>query len=160
MIEKKDNLGRHRWLLEVAWWIATFLLCLLILFPILQQTNRYPFVTINVIFILVFTTLFRYIFLWKYNVFARRQYLKITLVFLCIPLAFNMVNNLNYFITHLDDFGHEAYLGHLNPEIRNNLVIYIRSEMLLFGVGSIITSFIFPFRLLISVWRQRNKGTV
>lgn len=160
MTNNKDLLGRHKWWLEIIWWAATILFSLLVLFPILQKTNRYPFTAINVIFVVVFVTLFRYIFSWKYNLIARRQYLKIALVFLCIPLVFNMTNNLNHFITHLDDFGTEAYLAHLDEETRNNLQVYIRSEMILFGVGSIIASIVFPFRLLISVWRQRNKGTV
>lgn len=160
MTNNKNLLGRHKWWLEIIWWAATILFSLLVLFPILQETNRYPFTAINVIFVVVFVTLFRYIFTWKYNLIARRQYLKIALVFLCIPLVFNMTNNLNHFITHLDDFGTEAYLSHLDEETRNNLQVYIRSEMILFGVGSIIASIAFPFRLLISVWRQRNKGTV
>jgi hypothetical protein len=37
---------------------------------------------------------------------------------------------------------------------------YIRSEMLLFGVAGIISSVIFPFRMLMSVWRYRNQGRV
>jgi hypothetical protein len=160
MINQKQSLIRQKIWLELMWWVATALLCMLILFPILQKTNLYPFTVINVIFVVVFITLFRYIFSLKYTWLARRQYVKITLVFLCIPLVFNMVNNLNHFVTHIDEFSYEAYLGHLEQEVRNKLEIYIRSEMLLFGVGSIIMSALFPFRLLISVWRQRNRGTV
>ena len=160
MIQQEKGLIRQKLLLELMWWVATALLCLLILFPILQKTNQYPFTWINILFVVVFVTLFRYIFSLKYTWLARRQYLKITLVFLCIPLVFNMINNVNYFVTHIDDFSYEAYLGHLEQDVRNKLEIYIRSEMLLFGVGSAIMSALFPFRLLISVWRQRNKGTV
>jgi hypothetical protein len=160
MIDQKKGLLRQKIWLEMIWWLATALLCLLILFPILQKTSQYPFTLINVLFVVVFVTLFRYIFSLKYTWLARRQYLKIALVFLCIPLVFNMINNLNYFVTHIDDFSYEAYLGHLEPEVRKKLEIYIRSEMLLFGVGSIIMSALFPFRLVVSVWRQRNKGTV
>ncbi|MBK8505721.1 MAG: hypothetical protein IPL46_28100 [Saprospiraceae bacterium] len=160
MMDQKQGLIRQKIWLEMMWLVVTSLLCLLVLFPILQKTSQYPFTLINIIFVVVFVTLFRYIFSLKYTWLARRKYLKITLVFLCIPLIFNMINNLNYFVTHIDEFSHEAYLGHLEQDIRNKLEIYIRSEMLLFGVGSVIMSTLFPFRLLISVWRQRNKGTV
>jgi hypothetical protein len=37
---------------------------------------------------------------------------------------------------------------------------YIRSEFLFFGVGSVIVSILLPFRMIISVWRTKNKGTV
>jgi len=32
--------------------------------------------------------------------------------------------------------------------------------MIFFGVGGIITGIILPFRMIISLWRMRNKGTV
>lgn len=155
-----QHIKKHKVLLEIIWWLATALLCLLILFPIFQKTNRYPFTLINVIFVAVFVTLFRYTFLLRYTWIARFQYVKIALVFLSIPLIFNLVNNLNYFITHLDEFSSEHYFGHLESKTRENIETYMRSEMLLFGVGSIITAIIFPFRMIISVWRLRNKGTV
>ena len=155
-----QHIKKQKIWLELFWCIATLLLSLLILFPILQKTNRYPFTVINIIFVITFITLFRYLFLLKYTWLAKRQYIKLTLVFLCIPLIFNLINNLNYFITHLDDFSTENYLGHLEADTRSNLETYIRSEMVLFGVGSIIASIIFPFRLIISIWRLRNKGTV
>ncbi|NND32701.1 MAG: hypothetical protein HKN76_08935 [Saprospiraceae bacterium] len=144
----------------MVWWIATILLTLLILFPILQKTNRYPFTTINVIYTFTFVTIFRYVFFFKYTLIARKQYLKLTLIFLSIPFIFNLVSNLNYFITYLDEFSSESFLGHLSPDSRSNLETYIRSEMLLFGVGSIVAAILFPFRLLVSIWRQKNRGTV
>lgn len=155
-----QHIQKQKVWLEIFWWIATFLLSLLIVFPILQKTNRYPFTTINVAFVVIFITLFRYIFTLKYTWLAKRQYLKLTLVFLSIPLIFNLVSHLNYFITNLDELSTEYYLGHLESTTRGNLETYIRSEMVLFGIGSIITGIVFAFRLVISIWRQRNKGTV
>ena len=155
-----QHIDRHKFWLEIFWWLATFFLSLLVLFPIYQKTNRYPFTVINIIFVVVFITLFRYIFLLKYTWIAKRQYIKLILIFLSIPLVFNMINNVNFFTTQLDEFSTEAFLGHLAPEVRKNMETYIRSEMILFGVGSIVTSLIFPFRLVISIWRQRNRGTV
>jgi hypothetical protein len=146
--------------LEALWWVATLLATLLILFPILHQTNVYPFTVINSISIIAFITLFRYTFFFKYTLIARRQYLKLVLVFLSIPIIFNLINNLNFFITYLDEFSHEAFLGHLNATTRSNLETYIKSEMLLFSVGSIVAAILFPFRLIVSIWRQRNKDTV
>lgn len=155
-----QHIEKQKIWLEIIWWISTALLCLLILFPILQKTNRYPFILINVIFVAAFLTLFRYIFLLKYTWIAKLQYVKLILVFISIPLIFNLINNLNFFITHLDEFSTENYFGHLDRTSRENMEIYMRSEMVLFGVGSIIAAILFPFRMIISVWRFRNKGTV
>ena len=156
----KPDLFSHKVILELTWWIATILFTLLILFPILQKTNQYPFTFINAVYTITFITICRYIFFLKYTFLARKQYLKLTLVFLSIPFIFTLISNLNYFITYIDDFSHESFLGHLNSDSRTNLETYIRSEMLLFGIGSIVASILFPFRLIISIWRQKNRGTV
>jgi len=39
-----------------------------------------------------------------------------------------------------------------------NVVNYVRSEMLFFGVGSIIVAIIMPFRMVMSVWRTYNTA--
>lgn len=96
----------------------------------------------------------------KYTFLAKKQLLKIALVFLSVPLIFNLVNNLNYFITLIDENSYAPFLGHLTDGQRVKMEVYIRTEMLLFGVGSIISAFLLPFRLVQSVWRQRNRGTV
>ncbi|MDX1940015.1 MAG: hypothetical protein SFU99_05650 [Saprospiraceae bacterium] len=67
---------------------------------------------------------------------------------------------MNNFQTYLDYNGTEALLGQTNIEVSSGLIRYTYNEMLLFAVGSIISSVIFPFRLAISLWRGRNRGTV
>lgn len=160
MVANKQTFGPHKIVLEASWWGVTILLTLLILFPILQKTNAYPFTLINTIAIVAFITIFRYTFFLKYTYLAHQKYLKIVLIFLSIPIIFNLINNLNFFVTYLDEFSHEAFLGHLNTNTRSNLETYIKSEMLLFSIGSIIAAILFPFRLIVSLWRQRNRGTV
>lgn len=160
MVAIKSTFDSHKIVLEASWWGATILLTLLILFPILQKTNAYPFTVINSLAIIAFITFFRYTFFLKYTYLAHRKYLKIVLIFLSIPIVFNLINNLNFFVTYLDEFSHEGFLGHLNANTRGGLETYIRSEMLLFSVGSIVAAILFPFRLIVSLWRQRNRGTV
>jgi len=127
--------------------------------PIRGYWETYPFFWTNVIFLVVFVTLARYIFLLPYTFLANRQRWKVILVFLCIPLVFLLVQEINRFQVYLDNYGLEALLGQpgMNPE--DSLISYTYSEMLLFGVGSVISGVIFPFRLLLSVWRRRNRGT-
>ena len=71
-----------------------------------------------------------------------------------------LVNQINLFQTFLDENGFEGLVGDLPFGKRENMAKFIRAEMLFFGVGSVISAIILPFRLVISVWRTRNKGTV
>ena len=149
---------REKLWLEAIWWIFTLFVAVLILIPIYGKTRSYPFFTINVIFIVAFITLTRYIFFLRYTFIARQQIIKTILVFLSIPLIFNLINNLNYFVTYLDENSFDPFLGHLPYDGRGSVETYIRTEMLLFGTGSIISAFLFPFRMIHSIWRIRNRG--
>ncbi|MBK7872133.1 MAG: hypothetical protein IPJ74_16385 [Saprospiraceae bacterium] len=145
--------------LEIFWWIFTIVLIAGILFPIRNTLNDYPFLYTNIIYIFVFITFTRYIFLLPYTFFAHWQGFKLIILFLCIPIVFLLIQELNNFQTYLDYNGVEALLGRTDSEITNGLIRYTYNEMILFAVGSIISSVIFPFRLAISLWRGRNKGT-
>lgn len=146
--------------LEFIWWTVTILLAVCILLPLRAYWNTYPFLWSNIIFILAFITITRYIFLLPYTFLAHRQGLKVFLFFLCIPMVFLLIQELNHFQLFLDYNGIEALLGRPRQKLDDSLINYTYSEMLLFGVGSVISGIIFPFRLLLSVWRKRNKGTV
>ncbi|NND08531.1 MAG: hypothetical protein HKN87_19295 [Saprospiraceae bacterium] len=153
-----DHLTRQKIFLEATWWAITAFVVFLILFPILKNTPYYPFQWSNIIFIVAFITLARYIFLFKYTFLQKYQYFKIILIFLCIPLIFNLVNNLNYFIAVTDESAYYFLDGNLSQSQRNKMGLFIRTEMLFFGVGSVLATIIFPFKLLRSIWRYRNKG--
>lgn len=146
--------------LEIIWWILTTLFILGVLLPIRAHWNTYSFLWSNSIFILVFITLTRYTFLLSYTFLANRERLKVVLFFLCIPLVFLLVQELNRFQLFLDYNGLEALLGFSAEYMNNSLINYTYNEMLLFSVGSIVSGIIFPLRLLLSIWRKRNVGTV
>ena len=151
---------KNKWTLELLWWLFTLIVVVAVLFPVYSRIDRFPFWTANIVFIITFITLTRYIFLLPFTLIAKRQILKIALVFLCIPLIFYLIQQLNFFQTFLDEEGIEAVVGNLPFGQRGKMVDYVRSEMLLFGVGSIITAILFPFRMIASVWLYRNRGTV
>lgn len=155
-----NQLSRQKLILEATWWAITAVVVLLVLFPILHNTPYYPFQWSNVIFIVVFITLTRYNFLFKYTFLAKKQYLKLLLIFLCIPLLFNLVNNLNYFISITDESSYYFLDGNLSISQRNKMQLFIKTEMVFFGVASILSAIIFPFTLLRSIWRYRNRGVV
>ncbi len=142
--------------LELIWWVITGLVTTVILLPILKNTIDYPFLKINVFFIITLLTFFRYVFFLRFTFLKRLRWAKFILVFISIPLIFMLVNYLNHFLTHLDENSFDSFLiGRADPHLAG----YIKSEMLLFGVGSVIISVILPFRMILSLWRQHNRGT-
>lgn len=145
------------WFLELIWWVFTFLVCAIIMLPLLREIPEYPFLLSNIVSILVFITFTRYIFLLNLTFLKRFMVLKIILSFASIPLIFYLVSNVNLFQTFLDENGVLPFMGHLSPERIDVLEQYMRNEFILFGVGSVIVSVILPFRLLLSVWRQYNQ---
>lgn len=147
-------------LLEILFWIFTAVVVAAVLLPVVIAVEGYPFLFTNVAYIVTAITITRYLFLLPHTFLARRQALKVTAVFLCIPLLFYLVQELNHFQVFIDEEGLDALVGSLPYQRRNNMVDYIRSEMLLFGTASIVSAVAFPFRLLASVWRTRNRGTV
>ncbi|MEM9918849.1 MAG: hypothetical protein AAF990_12180 [Bacteroidota bacterium] len=146
--------------LELVWWFFTFLLAAAILYPILSKINDYPFLMANIVFIIIFVTFTRYVFLLRHTFLARRQWLKAIVLVLCLPILFYLVNQLNYFQTYLDEQGLESFMGALPIKGQEALGSFIRNEMLLFGVGSIFAAVLLPLRMILSIWRTHNRGTV
>lgn len=151
--------GRQRLMLqfELLWWIFTMAAALAVVMPIYFWAPTFPFFRDNVIFVVVFITLTRYIFFLEHSFWARRQVLKVAMIFVSVPLVFMLVQQLNTFQTFLDENGPEAVVGQMSLADTTNMIGYVRGEVLLFSVGSIVAAVIFPFRLIVSVWRVINE---
>ena len=141
---------------ELIWWLVTILALIVILYPIYNYTQQFPFYFQNGLYIIVFITLTRYIFFLKHTFFANWQKFKFLLIFLSIPGIFLLVQELHFFQTFLDERGEDALVGFLPSDYRLRMIKYIYNELLFFGVGSIIVAAVFPFRLIISIWRIHN----
>jgi hypothetical protein len=148
----------NKWTLEIIWWVFTFLLTIGILLPILSVTRDYYFLGVNVVFIIAFITLARYIFLLHLTFLSQYEWLKVVLVFVSPVWVFLLVQEVNNFQTYVDEYGWEAVLGDLPTSTLKNISNYTHSELLFFGVGSAISAALVPFRMVLSVWRVRNKG--
>ena len=146
--------------LELIWWLVTVLVLAGILFPIYKSKAEYPFWLSNAVFIVVFITLTRYLFLLKHTFLGYAQWMKVAVFFLCIPLLIYLVKAMYTFNDYVDREGLEGLFEHFSWEGQSAMVDYVRTEMILFGVGSIIVAAIMPFRMLISFWRTHNRGTV
>ncbi len=148
-------------ILEVVWWLFTLFAVIAVLYPIYKSTNNgYPFYKSNILFILVFITFTRFIFFLKHTFLANYEMLKVGIILFSAIIVFLLVNELNFFQTYLDEQGLKSFLGHLSLSEQGSMGSYIRREMLFFGVGSIITAILLPLRLVVSIWRGRNRGTV
>lgn len=156
MNQKLSNL----FTLELVWWLFTAVLVVGILYPILSQLDNYPFLLINGVFIIIFVTFTRYIFLLRYTFLAHEKVYKAILIALSIPIVFYLVNQMNIFQAYIGEEGMETFMPLLSFEEREPLMTYIRNEMLLFGMGSIIAAAVLPFRMVMSIWRNHNIGTV
>jgi hypothetical protein len=150
--------GRQRLMIqfELFWWLFTLIAALAVVLPIYLWAPSFPFFRDNLIFVVVFITLSRYIFFLQHSFWARWQLLKVAMIFVSIPLVFMLIQQLNTFQTFLDENGPEAVIGNMSLEDTTNMIGYVRGEMLLFSVGSIVATLLFPFRLLVSVWRVIN----
>ena len=147
--------------LELLWWLSTAIIALGILYPIYTKVGEaYPFYRSNLLFIITFITFTRLIFLLRHSFLANWEKIKIGLIVVTPILLFYLINELNFFQTFLDEKGVENFLAKMSISERESLRKYITAEMLLFGVGSLVAAMVLPVRLLISIWRARNRGTI
>lgn len=150
----------HKILMELIWWTITALVVCAVMYPIWPYFDGFPVLQDNILFIVVFITLTRYIFLLEYTFLAKVKYLKVFLVLIATPCIFYLVEHHQAFQTNLDNIGPEYITRGVEDAKVLEMASYIKSEFTLFAVGSIIAALAFPIRMIVSVWRQINKGTV
>jgi hypothetical protein len=153
---------KNKLFLELIWWIFTAVVAFAVLYPIWSKVTVYPeYINyINVAYIIVGITLTRYIFLLKYTFIAENQYIKAALIIASIPLIIYSIDGVFTFRTIIDNDGFEAICKGVVDEQVVSLGMYYRNEYIFFGITSVISSILFPIRMIVSIWRQRNRGTV
>lgn len=146
--------------LEILFWLLTALIAFAVVYPIISATDSYPFLVTNIVFVAVLVTCTRYIFLLQHTWLGPLQTVKTALIFVSIWAIFLLTEALNGFQTYLDEEGPAALVGEMNLEKMQGLVGYIRSEMLFFGVGSVLAVIIFAGRMIQSLWNYKNRGVI
>jgi hypothetical protein len=146
--------------LEFTWWIITAVVVWAVLSPIDNAMYLWPFRNWNIIFIVSVVTFARYIFLLKYTFLAKQQIAKIVLLLLMFPATFMYINGISDFMTFIEEKTWDPLTGHLPAIEKMSTERYIWNEMLFFGVGSVLSAPIFAVRMMLSIWRTRNRGTV
>lgn len=79
-------------------------------------------------------------------------------------MIFLLVEALIGFQTFIDENSYEGLLAYSQEKLSNDqqykIAEYIKKEVLFFGAASIIASLALPFRLVLSLWRGYNRGTI
>ena len=143
--------------LEIIWWFFSILVAFFIMYPIMQKVPSYPFFQFNAFMILIAITLARYIFLLKHSWLANQKWIKRIIIGCSVFIIFWLIMNLGDFNSYMKEQGLQGMLDHLHVNEQTNVVGYIKKEMIFFGVAAIIGAIALPFRLIISLWRVRNK---
>ena len=147
--------------LELIWIVFTFVLVILVLLPIYNALGySFPFYTENIIFVVAAVTFLRYIFLLRFHWLADTTYPKVVIIFLAIPVIMYLVDNLYDFQAFLDEEGIYSIMHHLDIESQRPIATYIRTEMLFFWTAATLSAILLPIRMMVSLWRQKNRGTV
>lgn len=156
----KNPLFISKFLHEVLWWLFTTIVVIIVLLPIWNLQIDFPFYFENILLIALFITFTRYIFLLPLTFIARKKWIKVVIILAAAIFFFVLSTALGDFRNFMDEEGLQTLVTHLHVKEQTSIINYIKNEMIFFGVGSIITGIILPFRMIISLWRMRNKGTV
>ncbi len=146
-------------LLESIWWVVTVVIVTVVMYPIWTNFPAYKFNGVNIATIVLFVTFARYTFFLKYTFLATWQYAKIGFVLVTIAIVATLMTQIQSFNVWIDGGDPDILLESVgNAAKRESLLNYIKSEFLFFVVAAIISAVILAGRLLVSVWRLRNRG--
>jgi hypothetical protein len=149
-----------RWTAELLSILITVIFAGVLVWVINENIIRYDFVTINFLSIALFLTFSRYILLLKYTPFAFNAWVKVILLFSAIPLFFYFLDGIYEFLKMLDEEGIEPFVNSDNADFRWNFAKFTKYQFLFFITATLCTLFMMPVRMIVSIWRVRNKGTV
>jgi hypothetical protein len=155
-----SQLRNEKLKVELIWWIFTTIIVIAVLIPIWRNVPSFPFFAENIFFIAAFVTFTRYIFLLPTTLIAKSKWIKVFIIAISAILFFVMTTGLGDFHNFLEERGLQTLVTHLHVTKQTSVINYIKSEMIFFGVASIIAGLILPIRMIVSLWRMRNRGTV
>ena len=146
--------------LEIIWWTITGVVIVLVMFPIWSEVGtEFRYHNSNIWAVFIFMVFTRLLFVLRHTYIAKHSLIKIIFVLMSIPLFIYFMDSINEFQTFVDENGDTALLYQYSDKVAD-LTKYIRYEYLFFAVASMITVAMVPFRMILSLWRTRNRGTV
>ena len=140
---------------EILWLAITALVIYLLLFPI---TSKVYFIywKINVFFIFLTITYFRYATTFKSLPFLKPSWIRFILFAVNFTLFIYIANYEQKLISladnfYLEDFGFPKVF--ITESVKRDLFKYMYTEIVLFSTGSLITLSAFQLRLILSYWQ-------
>ena len=150
---------KNKILLEAVWWLVTAVIVTIIMYPIWTNFPAYKFNMMNIINIVVFITFSRYTFFLKYTFLATLQKAKIAFVLFTVAIIATLMTQIQSFNVWIDGGDPDILLESVGKtDMREPLLNYIKSEYVFFVVAAIVSALFLSGRLLVSVWRLRNRG--
>jgi glucan phosphoethanolaminetransferase (alkaline phosphatase superfamily) len=140
--------------------LMTAIVVVVVMYPIWTQFPEYSFNWTNIIYILAFLTFTRYTFLLRYTFVATQQNIKIGFILLTLIIILGLVTQIQDFNVWIDAGDPDRLMPNVPQSKRDALLKYIKSEFMFFAVGAIVASVFLSGRLMMSVWRTRNKEGV
>lgn len=146
---------------EILFFIATIVISIMIIWPVWGEFGeKYQFYVTNAVFIMLFFTFTRYIFLLEYVPFSHNKIIKVILFFACIPLFLYMLDGFYNFQRFLDEVGLQEISQDSISKASESICKYTRYQFLFFAAGGLITMILLPMRIIISLWRQYNTNKI
>lgn len=153
--------------MELLWWLVTALVAWMVTQPFWDYFTKDEFVIELLVFVVVFLTAARYLFLLKYTFLAYFQPLKFILIFASIPLVFWGIHEFfefrDFYETQSEGMviGQSYFEAKLDFSERYQILQRLLPIYTFFASSAILTIIVMPFRLLVSYWRvYNNTGTV
>ncbi|HJW29192.1 MAG TPA: hypothetical protein VJ508_08055 [Saprospiraceae bacterium] len=142
---------------ELLWWVFTLIVIGIVMLPIWNDVPSFPFTIQNILLIIFFVTFTRYIFFLHLTLIARAKWIKVAIIASALLFLFITATAMIDFRNFMDEQGLQTLVDHLDVEAQTRKMNYIKHEMIFFGVGSLITGFMLPLRMIRSLWRMWNK---
>jgi hypothetical protein len=148
---------RKEWNFEILSWLFIGLFTLMVIFPIYAKCHEhYPFYFRNILALIIFLSLTRYIFLLKFVPYSRSKIWRALMIILCIPIFFYSLDSLFLFKKYIDEEGTITFFKESQQMSDYEFGRYIRYQYIFFAVSALITILIMPVRMIISFWRTTN----
>lgn len=148
------------WTLELLWWLFTAIVVVIVMLPIFVKVPNFEFKWLNVFYIAATVTFTRYIFLLKYTPTAHSIPFKIIIPCITLISLLLITDGIAEYQRMVDEEGSISFLKHLPTEDIMGMARYIKAEYMFFGVSTVICAIILPIRMIVSIYRQLNRGTV
>ncbi len=154
------NINAKLLAIELISFLMTAIVVIVVMYPIWSQFPEYKFNGTNIVYIVAFLTFARYTFLLRYSFLAQLQNVKIGFILLTLIIVLGLITQIQDFNVWIDAGDPERLMPLVAISKRDSLLSYIKSEFFFFAVGAIVASFFLAGRLMMSVWRMRNKEGV